>query len=209
MAKWQENPIVIKLYEEIGQKVDKTLKNAIEREGIVDTGDLIDSIKVPAVKVGESTISASVVFSALLRIKDMKRLTYSTITPLGALVDWVERTGISNFAYIPGYPTGVQRPTELQSIYRVAKGIQHNLRAKPNVTRGYRGIYNDELYRKIIPEFIDALRASSEMWAKMNIEEALGFDVNVPIPSGEINAARIQAAWNARDTKLARKYAQQ
>jgi hypothetical protein len=207
MADFVQNPILNKLYAELAVRIEKNFKDAVIREGLTDTNELLDSIKAGTVRVGDKTISTAVVFSALLRIKDMKRLNYSTIPPLAPLIDWVERTGLSNFAYIPGYPTGVRRPTESEQIYRVAKGIQYNLKAKPNITRGYRGIYNDDLYKKIIPEFIETLRASSVLWAKMNIEEALGFDVVVPTPSEQINAARIQAAWNARDTKLARKYA--
>lgn len=210
MADFVDNPILNKLYAELAVRIENNFKDAVIREGLTDTNELLDSIKAGTVKVGDKTISTAVVFSALLRIKDMKRLNYSTIPPLAPLIDWVERTGISKFAYIPGYPTAnIQRPTESEQIYRVAKGIQYNLKAKPNITRGYRGIYNDDLYKKIVPEFIETLRASSVLWAKMNIEEALGFDVVVPTPSEQINAARIQAAWNARDTKLARKYAQQ
>ena len=208
MADFVQNPILNKLYAELAVRIEKNFKDAVIREGLTDTNELLDSIKAGTVLVGDKTISTAVVFSALLRIKDMKRLNYSTIPPLAPLIDWVERTGLSNFAYIPGYPSGVRRATESEQIYRVAKGIQYNLKAKPNITRGYRGIYNDDLYKKIIPEFIETLRASSVLWAKMNIEEALGFDVVVPTPSEQINAARIQAAWNARDTKLARKYAE-
>jgi hypothetical protein len=209
MTNFEDNPMLNKLYEELAKRIEKYLKESVLQADLVDTEELVDSIRSGTVQVGDATISTSVVFSALLRLKDMKKLDYFTIPPLAPLIDWVERTGISKFAYIPGYPEGVKRPTESEQIFRVAKGIQYNLKARPNVRRGYRGIYNEDLYKKIIPEFIEALRASSEVWAKMSIEEALGFDTLVPTPSEELNAGRIQAAWNARDTKLARKYAEQ
>jgi hypothetical protein len=209
MADSSNNPIQIKLYEQLARRIEKNFKDGVRIVKLNDTGELADSIRAGSVKVGDKTISTSVVFSALLRIKDIKTLSYSTIPPLEPLIEWVQRVGLNKFAYVPGHPNGVKKTSQSDQIIRIASGIQYHLKSSPNVERGYRGIYNDELYKKIIPEFIDALRASSEVWAKMSIEEGLGFDVVVPTPSEEINASRIQAAWNARDTKLARKYAQQ
>lgn len=209
MADFGTNPILNKLYEELGSRIEKTFKDAVRREGLLDTGDLVDSIKAGSVKTENGTLSTSVAFSALLRLKDMKTLRYFTIPPLAPLVEWVERVGISRFAYIPGYPEGVTKPTEIEQIYRVAAGIQYNLKSKPNITRGYRGIYNDELFKRILPKFYEDLRAGAIVYTKEQIEEAFGFDTFVPTPSEELNAGRIQAAWNARDTKLQRKYAEQ
>jgi len=206
MADFTNNPIQEKLYTELAARIEKQLKQAVQEANLNDTGDLVNSIRAGSVKIGDKTISTSVVFSALLRLKDMKNLSYSTIPPLAPLIDWVERIGLSNFVYVPGYSKGVKKLTESEQIFRIASGIQYHLKASPNVKRGYRGIYNDELFKKIIPEFIEALRASSEVWAKMSIEEAMGFEVSIPTPSEEINAGRIQAAWNARDTKIAREY---
>ena len=207
MADFTNNPIQEKLYSELAARIEKQFKHAVQFAGLKDTGDLENSIRAGSVKIGDKTISTSVVFSALLRLKDMKNLSYSTIPPLAPLIDWVERIGLGKFAYVPGYPEGVKKPTESEQIFRIASGIQYHLKASPNIKRGYRGIYNDELFKKIIPEFLETLRASSEVWAKMSIEEAMGFEVSIPTPSEELNASRIQAAWNARDTKIARQYA--
>ena len=207
MAEFTNSPIQEKLYHELAARIEKQLKQAVQLANLHDTGDLVNSIRAGSVKVGDKTISTSVVFSALLRLKDMKTLSYSTIPPIAPLIDWVERIGLGKFAYIPGYPVGVKKLTETEQIFRIASGIQYHLKASPNVKRGYRGIYNDELFKKIIPEFLETLRASSEVWAKMSIEEAMGFEVSIPTPSEELNASRIQAAWNARDTKIARQYA--
>lgn len=206
MAEFESNPILNKLYEQLAERIEKNFKDNVLREGLVSSTDLVNSIKAGKIQVGSKMISTSVVFSALLRIKDMKSLNYSTIPPLAPLVEWVERKGLSKFSYVPGYSGKISKASDIDKIYRISAGIQYHLKASPTVRRGYRGIYNDDLYRRIIPEFIETLRASSEMWAKLNIEEALGFDVKVPTPTDTINAGRIQAAWNARDTKLERKY---
>ena len=88
-----------------------TLKDAVEREGMVDTGDLAGSIRAVAVTKGKGWISGHVSYSELLRIKDMKVPNYGSVPPIRPIADWVERTGVSRFAYIPGYKKMGRRPT--------------------------------------------------------------------------------------------------
>lgn len=205
MANFGDHPILQKLYEDLAKRSERAFEDAVRREGLVDTGELLDSIRAGTVEVGGKTISTSVLFSQLLRLKDVKTMQYFTIPPLAPLLQWVERVGLSKFAYVPGYPKGLTQATETEQIYRIAAGIQYNLKARPNVKRGYRGIYNEELKYRILPAFYEDLKAATSVYSLQSLEEALGFDVTVPTPSEGINAGRIQAAWNARDTKLSRK----
>ena len=110
------------------------------REGKVLTGEAAGFIRAGAVTWGKGWISGHVLYSEPLRIKEMKDLRYTTIPPLGPIERWVESVGVSRFAYVPGYPEGVEPATESEAITRIAKGVQDNLEAHPNVRRGYRGI---------------------------------------------------------------------
>lgn len=142
---FEESPILQKLLSDLTNRAERLLREAVAREGKVLTGKLRDSIRAGAVTWGKGWISGHVSYSELLRIKDMKVLRYTTIPPLGPIERWVESVGVSRFAYVPGYPEGVEPATESEAITRIAKGVQYNLKAHPNVRRGYRGIYNDAL----------------------------------------------------------------
>jgi hypothetical protein len=202
-----EHPIINKLLEQFVQRLAKAFEKTVQREGLISTGELLNSIRAEGVKYGSNFISAHVSYSDLLRVKDMDQLTYTTIPPLAPLADWVERTGVDKFAYVPGFKQGEQSASEIHNIYRIASGIRYHLRASPNIRRGYRGIYNDPMKNKLLPDFYDEMRAAIRAAAKESFYKAFGYDVAIDMPDGEINASRIQAAWNAWDTKLARKYA--
>lgn len=202
-----EHPIINKLLNDFIRRAEKTFEAAVEREGLVSSGDLLNSIRAGTVKTGSDFITAHVAYSDLLRIKDMKTLNYGTIPPLAPLVQWVDRVGVDKFAYVPGYPQGVFPSSYTDAVVRIATGIQYGLKASPNIKRGYRGIYNDTLKYNLLPDFYDDMRAAVVAAAKQNFFNAFGYDVEIAIPSGEINASRIQAAWNAQATKIARKYA--
>lgn len=204
MADFEDSPILTKLLEDFVRRVEFALKDAVNREGVVDTGDLVDSIKAGTVNRGKGWISAHVSFSELLRIKDMKVLNYGSVPPIRPISDWVERTGVSRFAYVPGYKKGGPQ-TEIERIDRIARGIQYYLRATPNIRRGYRGIYNDQLKLFLIPQFYEDMRAAANLYAAQAFREAFGFETSINLPTENINASRIQSAWNARTTKLARK----
>jgi len=206
MADFEDSPILSRFLEDFVKRVERAVKDTVAREGVVESGELLDSIRAGSVTRGKGWISGHVAYSELLRIKDMKVLNYGTVPPVRPITDWVERTGVEKFAYVPGYKKGFQ-PTEFEKIQRIAHGIQYYLRATPNIQRGYRGIYNDPLRLFLIPEFYEDMRAAANVYAAQQIRESLGFDTVVSIPTENINASRIQSAWNARTTKLARKLA--
>ena len=204
-----EHPIISKLLEQFVKRTEKAFQTAVHREGLISSGDLLSSIRAEGIKLGSNFISAHVHYSDLLRIKDMKELHYGIVPPLAPLEEWVERVGLNKFAYIPGYPQGVKPATESEQIHRIAKGIQYNLKAVPDVKRGYRGIYNDNLKFTLLPQFYDDMKAAVAAAAKQSFFNAFGYEAHIDVPSGDINASRIQSAWNAQATKIARKYANQ
>lgn len=201
-----QHPVIGKLLEEFIKKTEKAFQSAVEREGLISSGELLKSIRADSVKTGSDFISAHVYYSDLLRIKDMKALEYSTIPPIAPLAEWVEHVGLSKFPYVPGYPNGVSSASETEQIHRIASAVQYHLKAFPSVKRGYRGIYNDNLKYTLLPQFYDDMKAAVVVAAKQSFYNAFGYDTHVNPPSSPINASRIQAAWNAQDTKTARKY---
>lgn len=202
-----QHPVINTLLEQFVKRTETAFKAAVQREGLISSGDLIDSIRAQGIQYGSDFISAHINYSDILRFKDMKSLEYTTIPPIGPIAEWVERTGVDKFPYMPGYPEGKRPGSESEQIQRIATGIQYHLKASPNVKRGYRGIYNDNLKYSLLPQFYDDMRAGVAAAAKQSFFNAFGYDIHVDVPSGEVNAARIQAAWNAQDTKTARKYA--
>jgi hypothetical protein len=207
-ATFENSEIPARLLQEFANKVVDALKTAVRSEGLMLTGDLERSIRAGAVERARGVISAKVEYRDLLRIKDIKTLTYFTIPPIRPLAEWVERVGVGKFAYVPGY-RGREPGTEIETIYRIARGIQYGLKARPNVDRGHRGVYNTPIYRDLIPEFLEDMKAAALAYAGEQISEAFGFDTTLKLPDERtmLNASRIQAGWNARDTKVAREYA--
>lgn len=209
-ARFEDSEIPAKLLADFADRVVDALKSAVRSEGLVLSGDLERSIRAGAVTRAKGVIEAKVEYMDLLRIKDIKTLQYFTIPPIRPLAEWVERVGVERFAYVPGYTDGDRPKTEIETIYRIAKGIQYNLKARPNVQRGNRSIYNATIYRDLIPNFLDDMRAAALAYAGEQVFEAFGLDTTINLrDDGPINAGRIQAAWNARDTKLSRKEAYQ
>lgn len=202
-----EHPVINLLLDQFVHRLEKAFEKTVEREGLVSTGELLNSIRAEGVKTASNFISAHVSYSDLLRVKDMKKLTYTTIPPLAPLLEWVERVGVDKFAYVPGFAPGKKSKSEIQNIYRIGHGLRYHLRASPNVERGYRGIYNDPMKNELLPDFYNDFRAAILYAAQESFYKAFGYEVDIEMPSGEINAARIQSAMNARDTKLARKFA--
>lgn len=206
MVPIENNPVIKKILQDFVSQSAKAFRDAVRREGLLDTEDLLNSIREGAVEVGSGFITGHVYYSELLRVKDLKELRYTTIPPIGPLAEWVEGKGLNRFPYVPGMENGIKKSSEIQGIYRVARGIQYHLKAVPNVKRGYRGIYNEPL-KLLIATFYENMREYVATYTANAFKEAFGYEIHISISESEnVNTARIQAAWNARDTKLARKY---
>jgi len=57
----------------------------------------------------------------------------------------------------------------------------------------------------LIPAFYEDMRMAANVYAAQMFREAFGFETSINLPTENIKASRIQRAWNARTTKLARK----
>jgi len=221
----QHNEAFEKVWADLIQMTVKTLRYAVNQAGLEDTGDLLESIQPGVVNASKNWIEGSVYYDALLRVKDIKTLHYTTIPPLAPLIEWVERQGVNKFPFVPGYPNGVKKAGETASIIRIAEGIRWFLKSYPNVTRNYRGrsrtvagskreikklqkagIYNEVVNEIVMPEFWIALRGFAISYTIATMYETFGV-APVNLEEKVMNTmflGRSQQGANARETYLAR-----
>jgi hypothetical protein len=169
MEDFENSAVLKKVLNDFVNLAERRFREAIVREGKVLSGELLNSIREGAIEEGQGFISAHVNFSEILRIKDMKSLNFTRTPPIQAMREYVEKVGISNFGTIPGYKFGDRPPTETEAIERVAWGLKMAKKTIPNVKRGYRGIYNDELKNYILPKFYDDMSKSTQAFALTQI----------------------------------------
>lgn len=124
MVPIENNPVIKKILQDFVSQSAKAFRDAVRREGLLDTEDLLNSIREGAVEVGSGFIRGLVYYSELLRVKDLKELRYTTIPLIGPLAEWVEGKGLNQFPYVLGMENGLKKSSEIQGIYRVARGIQ-------------------------------------------------------------------------------------
>ncbi len=165
MEDFENSEVLKKVLNDFINLAEKRFREAIHREGLVLSAEMINSIRAGAVEEGQGFIGCHVYYSEVFRLKDVKQLNYQRTPPLAAMRDYVEKVGIENFSFIPGYKNGDRPPTETEAIERVAWGLKTARKNIPNVKRGYRGIYNDELKNYILPKFYDDMSKSTQAFA--------------------------------------------
>lgn len=153
------------------QRAEETFKRRISSQGLVLTGEMLNSFRRYAAERGEGFVAARLAMTSYVRLKDLKTMNYSRTPPLRAMMDFVEAVGLDKFAYVPGYPKGVRPVNQAQAIERVAWGIKMNMARHPNVKRGYRGIYADPLLTEILPNLFRDLTDDSNRTAMLGVKQ--------------------------------------
>ena len=164
-----DNPIFAEILQRYVQRAEQVIAREVRAQGLVLTGEMLESIRAAAVEKGSGWIQANVAYEALLRIKDLKTLNYSRMPPLSAMIKFIEQVGVSNFKSIPGYPRGVQKLDHVSQVERIAWGIRHVFKQEPNIQRGYRGVYNEPLKNEILPHFFHDLRMHAGQTAMVQL----------------------------------------
>ena len=153
MAELAEDATLRQLLDKYIEEAEKAFQRRIVAEGLVLTGELLNSFRRMAAQAGQGYIEARLDAAGYLRIKDLRSMNYARMPPQAALEAFVEKVGVDKFAYVPGYPRGVRPASDTIAVERIAWGIRQNLRKYPNVKRGYRGIYSDPLLNDVLPKF--------------------------------------------------------
>lgn len=158
------NPILEKILQDYADRCEVVFRREVQANNKVLTGELLASIRSGAVTRGAGFIEAHVHYDALLRIRDMKTLNFTTVPPIDAMVRFVEKVGPDKFPIVHGYPD--KRPDSYTAtVYRIATSLQYHFKREPNVKRGYRGLYNDPLRKEILPKFYYDLRQDAGAFA--------------------------------------------
>jgi len=142
-----------KILESYLVKAEEFFKQRAQSAGLVLTGEMIHSFRRYAAVEANGYVEARLEMAGYFRMRDLRSMTYTRTPPLAAMEAFVEEKGLNKFAFIPGYPTkNMIRPaTDTAAIERIAWAIKMNRQRKPNVTRGYRGIYSDPLLSDVLP----------------------------------------------------------
>ncbi|MGF7217485.1 hypothetical protein GGR92_003659 [Spirosoma lacussanchae] len=148
----------------IGQ-AENAFKSKIQAAGLTLTGELLASFRTTAATEGEGYVEVRLQMAGYGRIKDLRRMNYSRTPPLLAMEAFVEKVGVSHFAYVGGYPRGVFPRTESQTVERIAWSLKMSLARRPNVVRGYRGIYSDPLLNDVLPYLFRDLATACNLTA--------------------------------------------
>jgi hypothetical protein len=119
--------------------------------GLNLTGELLGSFRHTAAKEAGQYVEARLELAGYGRMKDLQRLNYSRTPPLLAMESFVEEVGVSKFAYVPGYKSGVFPANQSKAIERISWALKMARARRPNVVRGYRGIYSDPLLKDVLP----------------------------------------------------------
>jgi len=149
----------------------------VQRAGLEATGEMLNSIRFAAIEKGKDFISAKIEYSEVYRLKDMKSLRYTSIPPASVFEAWVRKKKKPiYFTKIPGYKDNSETVRQFkagllssedrdQMLDRIAAAMTFYYRRRPNVKRGYRGIYNDPLNKYVLPRFWDDLHQNAGMHA--------------------------------------------
>lgn len=130
---------------EVTKDVIEQFKRAISQYGIELTDALKEDFQYHIIR-SAGLVSAEIEFKSYGRFRDMAALRFGLHhPPVDAMEFFVEKIGLSNFTYVPGYPTSYRPPTVTNAVARIAAGIAFSMKRQVNVKRGYRGTwYNTE-----------------------------------------------------------------
>jgi hypothetical protein len=78
-------------------------KKQIEKKNISLTKELLQSFEYRVFESDGGNIGVNISYEAHGKFIDMKNLYYNKMPPIDELEAWVQKRGIQNFDYIPGY----------------------------------------------------------------------------------------------------------
>ena len=135
------------------------------------SGGLINSFRSEAAVAAGGYLEAKVSMIGYARFKDLRSMNYVRSPPLSVLEYFVEKVGVDQFAWVPGYRGGDSKPpTEIMAINRIAWALKMVRHRYPNVRRGYRGIYADPLLKEVLPNLFFDLKQQAGLTALRQIK---------------------------------------
>lgn len=132
------------LLEKYVQEAVDEMQRRIRAEGLIMTGEMLNSFRVSATESGSDFVSKKVSMADYVRLKDLRTMSYVRTPPVDAMEYFIESNGLHRFYYVPGYKDG-SWPDEDIAVRRIAWAVKMSFRRKPNRARGYRGIYSSSV----------------------------------------------------------------
>ncbi|AEI46806.1 hypothetical protein [Runella slithyformis] len=142
------------LAEEITRDAVGYFEKAIERAGIVLSGDLKNSFEYEIIQTaGRLSVAGVIHFKGYGRFKDMRVLTYALMPPIETMEDFVEKVGLEKFAYVPGY-SSIDVSNIKNAAKRVAWAVAMSRKRVPTVRRKSRSAW----YNSTKSNFLNVMR---------------------------------------------------
>lgn len=131
--------IVLEKY--VSEAVDE-MQRRIRSADLVMTGEMLSSFRVASTETGKDYIAKQISMVDYVRIRDLRSMHYVRTPPLDSMEYFVKSMGVHRFYYVPGYENGNMPADEDIAVRRIAWAIKMSIKRKPDVKRGYRGIYS-------------------------------------------------------------------
>jgi hypothetical protein len=101
-------------------------QKAIQEKGLVFEDALRTNFE-SFIGTNSTFIAAEIHFLGYGRFKDMKTLHWSDAPPpIDSMIEFVKKTGVDKFAWVPGYEKSGKVPAETIAIKRLARAIQYS-----------------------------------------------------------------------------------
>jgi hypothetical protein len=133
-----DNDSIAEALEQWSAETLELLKRNVEKQGLALTKDLYNSLRVEVVsQTAYELAHARFYFQIYGRFKDMK-VNYFNYTghkgfpPVAEMEKFIQKTGLENFKYIPGYKPG-KVPAESMAIRRLAWGVSKGIAKRKTV----------------------------------------------------------------------------
>ena len=173
-----QNPAFNALLDDYLRQAENAFRKRANKANLKLTGAMVDSFQRGAVVQGTDFIKGKVEMVGYVRLKDIKRMQYTHYMPTDVLEYFVDKIGVENFAYVPGYDKpGAKLPSREAQAKRIVFGIQAYRHQHPEVRRKYASIYNDPIGKNIYPRLAFDIKQMAAKVAMEGVKEMIEGDV--------------------------------
>lgn len=161
------------LIEEIGSLADAIFTGAVQKSGLVLTGELKESVEAEVkTSLSEFGGEIEVFFKGYWRGKDMKQYEYKSgkFIDVPAIREFVKKIGVDKFKYVNGYADSTSISDE-KKIDRIVRAIVFYRRKMPVVRNNRKD--RKRLYNKTKVAYVNLLR--KRIMGLLGVKVLLGF----------------------------------
>lgn len=144
-------------------------QRALASKGLVLTAELMQSFRYHIISNAQQ-VSADIEFRDYGRFKDMRRLRYQGQPPADAMEFFVNKIGVNNFAFVPGYKADRRVPTVNNAIKRIASGVSFSKKGRTQ-NRKYSGTWYNETKMDMINVAKGRLAAKTDQWVRWQMKQ--------------------------------------